>query len=112
MDLWAISNIPFQEVPPLQSIWAMDLTPKQFLGSQPTLRIEPSSSRIPLVVEQQEEENEVTPQITSWTYNPNYSRDRRAQLVAQNRLHGRPQYDPESVNSISRRITRLSDDIA
>jgi hypothetical protein len=44
-EIGQVSNIPFQEVPPLQSIWAMDLTPKQFLGAQPTLRIEPSSSR-------------------------------------------------------------------
>jgi len=111
-EIGQVSNIPFQEVPPLQSIWAMDLTPKQFLGAQPTLRIEPSSSRNPLVVDQQDEDEEPVPQITRWTYNPNFSRDRRAQLAAQNRLHGRPQYDPESVNSVSRRITRLSNDIA
>ena len=108
-EIGQVSNIPFQEVPPLQSIWAMDLTPKQFLGSQPTLRIEPSSSRTnDLPVEEEEE----PAQITSWTYNPNFTRDRRAQQIALNRLHGRPQFDTNSVNNVSRRITQLSHDIA
>jgi len=104
-EIGQVSNIPFQEVPPLQSIWAMDLTPKQFLGAQPTLRIEPSSSRYT------EDKEEPVP-ITSWTYNPNFSRDTRAQQVALNRLHGRPNFDTNSVNSVSRRITQLSHDIA
>lgn len=43
-EIGQVSNIPFQEVPPLEQAWGMDLTPKPFLGAQPTLRITESSS--------------------------------------------------------------------
>ena len=104
------SNIPFQEVPPLESIWAMNLAPKPFIGAQPSLRIEGSTSRNPRLVEDESVEDPT--QINQWTYNPNWSRNNRAQQVALNRMSGRPNFDTNSVNNVSRRITQLSHDIA
>jgi hypothetical protein len=113
-EIGQVSNIPFQEVPPLQSIWAMNLAPKPFLGSQPTLRIEGSRSVGPSRQRYDESsvEEEDPTQIDNWTYNPNWNRDNRAQQVALNRMSGRPNFDTNSVNSVSRRITQLSHDIA
>ena len=109
-EIGQASNIPFQEVPPLESIWAMNLAPKPFIGAQPSLRIEGSTSRNPRLVE--DESVEDSTQINHWTYNPNWSRDNRAQQVALNRMSGRPNFDTNSVYNVSRRITHLSHDIA
>jgi hypothetical protein len=44
-EIGQASSIPFQEVPPLQSIWAMNLTQQPLLGTPATLRITESQQR-------------------------------------------------------------------
>ena len=72
-EIGQASNIPFQEVPPLESIWAMNLAPKPFLGAQPKLRIEGLSSRNPRMISEESvsDSTEDPTHIESWTYNPN-----------------------------------------
>nr|TKS00124.1 hypothetical protein D5086_0000186050 [Populus alba] len=98
-----ISRIPFQKVEPLESVWAMDLSPKPFLGAQPKLQImgTPNSQfglrnnreignryildleknqplirkGIPMMVNTQDssDEDERPTVINNWTYNPKWN---------------------------------------
>jgi len=127
-EIGQTSSIPFQEVPPLDSVWAMDLPPKPFLGAQPNLRIiekprtalgirnslktirdtEPSTSQI--------DEDESPTIINQWTYNPNWNNEPvedRAFLRAQHRMSGLPPpREVDSARTISQRINRLSIDLS
>jgi hypothetical protein len=123
-EIGQASSIPFQEVPPLQSIWAMNLTQQPLIGTPATLRITESQSRPrqrPTPSSQTDEEDNPTV-INNWTYNPQWNVDRahprtedenRALLRAQHRMHGfPPPNDTSSTHTISRRINRLSIDLA
>ena len=118
-EIGQASSIPFQEVPLLQSIWAMNLTPQPFLGTQPTLRITESRTR-PSSSSSDIEEHDPTV-INNWSYDPQWnvgrnrlktSDENRALLRAQHRMSGLPPPIDNSVHTISIRINRLSIDLA
>jgi len=118
-EIGQASSIPFQEVPPLQSTWAMNLTPQPFLGTQPTLRITESRTR-PSSSSSDIEEHDPTV-INNWSYDPQWnvgrnrlktSDENRALLRAQHRMSGLPPPIDNSVHTISIRINRLSIDLA
>jgi hypothetical protein len=122
-EIGQASSIPFQEVPPLQSIWAMNLTQQPLLGAPSTLRITESQPRLSRTSHSprsgEEEENPTV--VNNWTYDPqwNVGRNRlrtededRALLRAQHRMSGFPPPSDSSTHTISRRINRLSIDLA
>ncbi|KAG6764630.1 hypothetical protein POTOM_032109 [Populus tomentosa] len=127
--LLRISNIPFQEIDPLDSVWAMDLTPKPFLGAQPKLQIMGTPShQLGLrnyrnlgnqwITQNPIEEEESPTVIDHWTYNPpNWQEGQSSNPVAltkaQYRMRGLPPpQDLDSAKAISKRITHLSMDLS
>ena len=123
-EIGQASSIPFQEVPPLQSIWAMNLTQQPLLGASSTLRITESQPRLRRPSHSPTPDGEENPTVVNnWTYDPqwNVGRNRlrtededRALLRAQHRMSGfpPPNDNSASTHTISRRINRLSIDLA
>ncbi|KAJ6942384.1 hypothetical protein NC652_008263 [Populus alba x Populus x berolinensis] len=127
-----ISNIPFQEIDPLDSVWAMDLSPKPYLGSQPRLQItetpisqiglrnrqQVQRKGVPMLVNKDSSDEEENPTIiNNWTYNLHWhqgqsSNSNEALIKARYRMNGLPPPQKDSLSAISKRINHLSLDLS
>jgi hypothetical protein len=99
----------------------MNLTPQRLLGAQPTLRITESQHRPSKNIHSSNPEEEDPTVVNNWSYDPQWNVGRtrlrtpyedRALLRAQHRMSGFPPPIDDSTHTISRRINRLSIDLA